>query len=107
MITEICKYAPWKEMLDDFKKRNSEEYHEIYGFTPCMVDTELVMFHRWCDYSDSTMPNEYRSSQGLMGIVEFPNGIIAKIPASKITFIKHIRFDFDKEDDKISKNKRM
>lgn len=38
-------------ILDDLK--NSEEYHEIYGFTP--------------------MPNEYRSSQGLMGIVEFPN----------------------------------
>ena len=71
-------------ILDDLK--NSEEYHEIYGFTP--------------------MPNEYRSSQGLMGIVEFPNWIIKKIPASKIKFIKHIRFDFDKEEDKISKNER-
>jgi hypothetical protein len=94
-IEESIRYIPSKEFLDRLKEENPDTYRERYGFIPCFVDDVLVMFHRLCDYDDSTIPNEYKSSKGLMGIVEFSDGAIKKVPARKIKFIKHIRMTDD------------
>lgn len=94
-VEEDIRHIPSKEFLNNFKKENPDAYHETYGLVPCFVDDELVMFHRLCDYNDSSIPNEYRKSKGLMGIVEFSDGTIKKVPAIKIKFIKHIRMTDD------------
>lgn len=105
-MKEEIRHIPPKELLVRLKEEYPDLYQTTYGLIPCFVDGVLVMFHRFCDYSDSSIPNEYKSSKGLMGIVEFSDGTIKKISADKIKFIKHVSFDFDKEEDKISKNER-
>ena len=60
-MKEEIRHIPPKELLVRLKEEYPDLYQTTYGLIPCFVDGVLVMFHRFCDYSDSSIPNIYWS----------------------------------------------